>query len=237
VPDVVSIPARFNGPLDSGQGGYSAGVLAGFVDGQAEVSLRRPVPLDRALSVQRDGDGSVRLLDGDELIADAEPAPPLDVDVPEPVGVEEARVATERYMGSPDGQFSRCFVCGLARDDGFHVFAGEVPGRNVTASPWQPPHWAAGDDGVVRPEFVWAALDCPATFAPLLGGAVDVAFLARFGVRIDAPVVAGAEHVIIGWPVAVDGRKQHAGSAVFSADGALLAAARALLIAPRDPSR
>jgi hypothetical protein len=236
VPDVVSIPARFNGPLDSGQGGYSAGVLAAFVHGQAEVSLRRPVPLDRALGVQRDGDGSVRLLDGDELIADAQPAAPLDLDVPAPVGVAEARAATERYMGSPDGPFSRCFVCGLARDDGFDVFAGEVLGRNVLASPWTPPDWVAGDDGVVRPEFVWAALDCPATFAPLLGGAVDVGFLARFGVRIDAPVVAGAEHVIVGWPIAIEGRKCHAGSAVFSEDGALLAAAQALLIAPRFTS-
>jgi hypothetical protein len=236
VPDSVSIPARFNGPLHSGQGGYSAGVLAAFVDGQAEVSLRRPVPLDRALSVRRDGDGAVRLLDGDELIADAQAAAPLDLDVPAPVGVEEARAATERYVGSRDGPFSRCFVCGLARDDGFDVFAGEVLGRNVMASPWTPPDWAAGDDGVVRPEFVWAALDCPATFAPLLGGAVDVGFLARFGVRIDAPVVAGAEHVIVGWPIAIEGRKYHAGSAVFSEDGALLAAARALLIAPRFTS-
>ena len=52
--------------------------------------------------------------------------------------------------------------------------------------------------------------------------------------RIDGPVVAGAEHVVVGWPIAIDGRKHHAGGAIFSADGALLAAARALLIAPRD---
>ena len=44
--DSVTIPARFNGPLDSGNGGYSAGALAALLDGAAEVSLRRPVPLD-----------------------------------------------------------------------------------------------------------------------------------------------------------------------------------------------
>ena len=237
MPDAVSILRRFNGPLDSGQGGYSAGVVASFVDGPAEVSLRRPVPLERPLAVVRGDDASVQLLDGEDLVAEGRPAQLRDIDVPAPVSVEDAREATTRYTGSPDGPFSRCFVCGRARDDSFEVFAGEVAGRRVTASPWTPPDWAAGDDRQVRPEFVWAALDCPASFAPGLAGDVPMGMLARFGVRIDGPVRAGAEHVVIGWPIEIDGRKYHAGGAVFSADGALLAAARALLIAPRDQSR
>jgi hypothetical protein len=232
--DTVSIPRGFNGPLDSGQGGYSAGIVAGFIDGPAEVSLRRPVPLERPLEVARDEDGSVRLLDGDELVAEGHPADLAGLDVPAPVSVEEAREATRRYTGSPDGPFSRCFVCGLARDDGFEVFAGEVTGRQVTASPWTPPAWAAADDGRVRPEFVWAALDCPASFAPGLAGDLPMGMLARFSVRIDAPVMAGEEHVVIGWPIEIDGRKHHCGGAVFSPGGTLLAAARALLVAPRQ---
>jgi hypothetical protein len=96
------------------------------------------------------------------------------------------------------------------------------------ASPWTPPAWAADAEGNVRPEFVWAALDCPATFA-----APELGVLARFVVRIDAPVVAGHEHVVVGWPLGADGRKQHAGSAVFTSGGELLAASRALLIVPR----
>jgi hypothetical protein len=236
VPDVVTIPGRFNGPLDSGQGGYSAGVVASFVEGLAAVNLRRPVPLDRALRVVRD-DGSVKLLDGEDLIADGEPADALAVDVPQPVGVEDAHEATTRYPGTHDGPFSRCFVCGLARHDSLHVFAGEVPGRGVLATPWTPPAWTADDAGVVRPEFVWAVLDCPATFAPILAGPATAGFLARFSVRIDRPVLAGVEHVIIGWPLTIEGRKFHAGAAIFDADGALLASARALLIAPRDRSR
>src|SRR5262245_608254 len=155
-------------------------MVATFLAGPAEVSLRRPVPLDRPLRVERDGDGSVRLLDGDDLVADGHSIAEVDVQVPAPVGVEDAREATSRYPGSQDGPFSHCFVCGLARDDSFGVFAGEVPGRRVMATPWTPPDWAADGAGVVRPEFVWAALDCPATFATLLAGTVDVAFLARF---------------------------------------------------------
>jgi hypothetical protein len=231
----VTIPHRYNGPLDSGQGGYSAGVVASFVDGLAAVNLRRPVPLDRALRVVRE-DGAVKLLDGEDLIADGEPVDALGVEVPEPVGVEDAHEATTRYPGTRDGPFSRCFVCGLARDDSLHVFAGEVPGRGVMATPWTPPAWTADDAGVVRPEFVWAVLDCPATFAPILAGPATAGFLARFSVRIDHPVVAGVEHVIIGWPLRIEGRKYHAGAAIFDADGTTLASAQALLIAPRDPS-
>jgi hypothetical protein len=152
----------------------------------------------------------------------------FDADVPDPIGADAARDATTRYRGEREGVFSRCFVCGLARDDGFHVHPGEVAGRSLVASPWTPPAWAADAAGNVRREFVWAALDCPATFA-----AAQLGMLARFHVRIDAPVVAGREHVIMGWPLGADGRKQHAGSAVFTSSGALLAASRALLIVPR----
>jgi hypothetical protein len=39
--------------------------------------------------------------------------------------------------------------------------------------------------------------------------------------------------VIIGWPLGAEGRKQHAGSAIFTSGGDLVAASRALLIVPR----
>jgi hypothetical protein len=235
-PHAVTIPHRFNGPLDSGQGGYSAGLVATFIDGPADVSLRRPVPLDTPLEVATDGDGdgTVRVLAGEELIADGRPAHGLEVDVPEPVGLDAAREATSRYAGEREGPFSRCFVCGLTREDGFHVFAGRVAERRVLASPWTPPAWAAGDDGVVRPEFIWAALDCPATFATLLDDDASIGVLARLRARIDAPVVAGREHVVIGWPMGAEGRKAHAGSAILSAGGSVLAAATALLVTPRS---
>lgn len=202
-------------------------MLAGFAGGHVAISLRRPVPLDTPLSVARAADGSAALMDGDAVVADAA-AEPLDVAVPEPVDVDAARDATTRYRGEREGVFSRCFVCGLARHDGFHVHPGAVAGRPLVASPWTPPDWAADDDGNVRPQFVWAALDCPATFA-----APELGVLARFAVRIDAPVAAGREHVIIGWPLGADGRKQHAGSAIFTSAGDLLAASRALLVVPR----
>ena len=150
------------------------------------------------------------------------------------MSTDEARVAAASYRGLRDSVFSNCFVCGLAREDAFGVFAGAVGARDLVASPWTPPAWTADDSGRVRPEFVWAVLDCPTYFALYKDAEeLPMSMLARFAARIEAPVLAGEEHVVIGWPIELDGRKHHAGAAVLSGDGETLAAARALLIAPR----
>ena len=140
------IPARFNGPRDSGNGGYASGAVASFLGGAAAVSLRRPVPLDTPLQASVD-DRSARVFDGEALVAEAEHVGDFDLPVPEPVSLDKAREASARYRGLPDGPFSHCFVCGLARDDGFGICAGAVEGRDVVASPWTPPAWAANAHG------------------------------------------------------------------------------------------
>ena len=54
------IPSRFCGPLGSGNGGYVCGRIAAYLNGPATVTLRRPPPLEVAMPVERDGEGSVR---------------------------------------------------------------------------------------------------------------------------------------------------------------------------------
>ena len=50
---------------------------------------------------------------------------------------------------------------------------GPLPGRHLVAAPWAPDPTLFDKGGTVRPEFVWAALDCPSSFALLeaFGGA------------------------------------------------------------------
>ncbi len=191
------------------------------------------MPLARPLDVVHENRESLRLLDGAELIAEARSTPEFDVEVPPPVSPNEARQASAHYRGLSDGQFSRCFVCGRAREDAFGVFAGKVEGRDVVASSWTPLAWTADTAGRVRSEFVWAVLDCPTYCALYMSGELPMSVLARLTARLDGSVVAGEEHVVVAWPLESDGRKQHAGSAVFSAEGQQLAVARALLIEPR----
>ena len=232
MPESLYIPSRFNGPVGYGNGGYSAGVIAGLLGGPAEVSLRRPVPLDTALQVVREDGGAVRVLDGDALVAEGRAAE-VYVEPPAPVDLDEARRATRRYRGSSENLFSRCFVCGRAREDSFEVFAGPVEGRRLVASTWTPPPWSADSSGRVLPEFVWAALDCPTYFAAYMEEESVVSFLVRLTARVDADVRAGVEHVVIAWPLETDGRKRHAGSALLSGEGETLAVASALLVEPR----
>ena len=230
----LTVPAQFNGPLQSGNGVYSAGLLASFLDEPVEVTLRSPVPLDRELEVVGRDDGSIELLADGELIAEAREVGGLDLEIPEPVSLKEARRAMAGYRGMTEGEFSRCFVCGKAREDSFGVFAGEVDGRRAVASTWVPPTWGEGGTGHVAPELIWAALDCPAYFATHIEGELSTAMLARMTGHVVAPVATGVEYVVAAWPIEIDGRKQHAGSALFSADGELLAAARALMIEARE---
>jgi hypothetical protein len=231
----VVVPARFNGPLNNGNGGYTAGLLAAAIGGvgAVEATLRSPVPLDAELDLLVE-DGSARILDGETLVAEAIAAPDFELAVPEPVGFAAAREAMGGYRGLEEGPFSRCFVCGRGRDDSLCVFSGRVEGREVVATTWIPPEWTAGDDGRVRPEFVWSVLDCPTFF----GAYIDVedlplSFLGRITARIDEAPAVGKEHVVMSWPLGVDGRKAEAGVALLNGDGEALAAGRGLLIEAR----
>ena len=235
MPDAVSIPSRFNGPLDSGNGGYCSGIAAALVDGVAEVSLRRPVPLETELEVARSSHGTARVLDGGALVMEARSVPDFRVELPAPPTLEQARKAASHYRGLPYGTFSRCFVCGLAREDAFGVFAGAVEERELVASPWTPATWTADGAGHVLREFLWAVLDCPTYFAAHMHEeGLPMSVLARMTARIMAPAMAGEDHIVIAWPIGADGRKRHAGSAVLSAEGEPIAVARALLIEPRS---
>ncbi len=230
MPSVV-VPARFNGPPASGQGGYSAGALAAHLDRPATVSLRRPVPLDEELEVRIEADAARAYAD-DELVVEAIAAPSLAPWDAPPVSVEEARAAAARFAPPADGTFDRCFVCGRAPHDGFGVFPGRVDGTDLVAAPRTPPDWAADANGAVLPEFVWAALDCPGYFA-IFGVDLQLAFLARQQSELLAPIRAGVEYVAVGRPLERDRRKGFAATAIVDPGGAVLAHSEQLLIQPR----
>jgi hypothetical protein len=234
VTESVVIERRFRGPDESGNGGYSCGLVARLVDGPAWVSLRRPPPLERSLAVVRRAGGAVELRDGDELVAEGGPEE-LEVNVPAPVSVEEAERAAANFALYEDHPFPGCFVCGPGRGagDGLRIFPGKVDSREVVAASWTPDEGLAGPDGAVTPEVVWAVLDCPTSFGTALLGVMDVSVLARLAARITGRVEAGRPHAVIGWPLAREGRKSEGGAAIFDADGRLLAYSRGLWIALR----
>lgn len=228
--DRIVVPARFHGPDGSANGGYLAGLLAREAAGQTEVTLRLPPPLETPLDVRR-GPLGVDLYDGATLVAQAIPTE-VSVEPTEAVDVRTAIDATASYAGLLRHPFPRCFVCGTEREDGLRIFAGQVPGRDVVASPWTPHQEFADAQGSVREEFVSAALDCAGGWSLEINPGRPLV-LGRFAVRIDAPVQAGQTHVVMGWPLAVQGRKLFAATALVNASGATLAVATATWIAIR----
>ena len=111
------------------------------------------------------------------------------------------------------------------------MFAGEVEGKRVVASPWKPREETAGEDGAVADEFVWAVLDCPTYFAAYHGEELEMSVLARQQVRIDGAVRVGEEHVVMAWPISTDGRKRLTGCALLSSEGETLARGQVLMVA------
>jgi hypothetical protein len=232
------VARRFCGPPDSGNGGYVGGLIAGFLDGPAEVTLRQPPPLGRPLAVERNGQGSVRVLDGQNLIAEATGLPGgAHLQLPDPVSVQQARAAGARspLRIHPElHPFPTCFVCGPDRrpGDGLRICVGPVPGTALSADVWYPGEELAGANGEIRPEFMWAALDCPGGIGALWDAVSDGTqyLLGRLAVRQLGASKAGEPHVVVGWRLAGQGPKILAGSALFTASGQAVGVAQATWI-------
>ena len=230
--DALTIPAFFNGPPSSGNGGYTCGRVAELVDAEvAEVSLRSPPPLDTPLEVARDGE-RILVRDGDTLVAEAVPGDLL-VDVPDPVPADEIEAAQGpgRARWAKDHPFPTCVVCGPARPDGFGIVPATLPGRDgLFGARWTPAETSDDGDGCVRSEFVWAALDCP-TSAPVANfGEGPAMVLASLTARLGCPLRVGEPHTILSWALGEDGRKHWSAAALYDSEGLLTCASRALWI-------
>jgi hypothetical protein len=217
------IPARFNGPPGTGNGGYCAGTFAEAIQsastagaGVVEVTLRIPPPLDTPLSMV---DRRIQTADG-ATVADVAPAGPIDTVVP-PVGYSDALAASAQYPGFTDHPFPTCFVCGPDKADGLRIFPGRLA-DNTTAAPWTVP-------ADVSAAIMWAALDCPGGWAVIAPGRMYV--LGRMAVRLDQMPQPGEKCVVRGALADAEGRKARVHTTLYGPDGTVLARARATWIA------
>lgn len=236
--DSLIIDPRYNGPNTSGNGGWVAGSLARLLGQKAvSVSLRAPAPLGVPMSVRWRDDGTVALENDGTLIAEAGLAP-LELDVPkapDPNEAEAAGVLSQKVSAQEaDAPYARCFGCGVARSDGLRIVPGPVGNEGMVATTWLPPSFVADGGGRLGVEATWTALDCSAGLAwghRLAAGTPIVT--ARMTARIDRPLRAGQRYTVIGWPIAQEGRKLHAGTAIFDAAGKVQARSRQLWLIQR----
>lgn len=224
----LTVPSVFNGPPESGNGGWCAGALAAMCGpGSAlgrtvEVTLRLPPPLEVPLDVV-EVDGTWRAVDADgRPVLEARLVD--DVLAPsDPVPVDEARRAEDGYAGHRSHAFPTCFSCGPDRadGDGLRIFPGPVPGHaGIAAATWTP-HAASY-------EIAWAALDCAGAWASGIEDGPRV--LGRMTARVDRLPELGATHVVTGESLGSQGRKHHARTTLRSGDGSVLGVARQVWI-------
>ncbi|MFY9914679.1 MAG: hypothetical protein WAK18_08440 [Nocardioidaceae bacterium] len=235
---VVTIARRFVGPPTSGNGGYTAGLLAEHVphapDQPVTVTLRRPPPLETPLRVMPpSGSGSqdalTLLLDGDAVVAEAGPGEFAAAAV-EPVTPAAAHAAESSYEGLRTHPFPTCFVCGTERaaGDGLRLAPGPIA-AGLTACVWTPDASLVDASGRIPEHFVWAALDCPSAWTSDLETRPVV--LGRLTARCDSPVSVGTPYVVVARLLKEQGRKTFTASALYDAAGVLVARAEHVWIA------
>ena len=232
--NTLSIAQRFCGPTASANGGYICGLVAAFARENVTVRLFRPPPLDTELAVEYTN-GLLFVRHGENVVAEARPGSVGDLAVPARPTHDQAVAASREYPGFVTHPAPRCFVCGPERSpgDALCIYPGIVaPG--IVAAPWVPHVSLDAGDGAVRPEFMWAALDCPGYVA----AAPDMRsmLLGELTADVRRRALIGETCVAVGWKIAASGRKYEAGTAVIDGDGETIAGARAIWIEPRATS-
>lgn len=225
---MLVIPGRYNGPPESGNGGFACGLVSTLVDGDAEVTLRSPPPLDTELDVAHVPEG-IEVLDGSTLVATARSAPEAPPAVPPPPTFEQAVEASRSYLGFHRHEFPTCFTCGPDRDDGLGIYPGPI--GEVVAAPWIPNESLPLDHDLLPAPLVWAALDCPGAWVGARDLTVDPVVLGRMAAVVHEPIVIGHRYVSMAWPLGSDGRKSWAGTALIDEHGTAVAVARQTWIA------
>jgi hypothetical protein len=228
----IIVARRYCGPPESANGGYFCGMVAALSAQTLTVRLLKPPPLDTPLEAVEQDDGGIVVRHGEEIISQARVAT-LDLEPPTPPSYVETLDASLKYPGFAEHPFPTCFVCGpqRSRGDGMRVFAGPVAGGDLFAAPWVPDVSLDRGDGKVRPEFMWAAMDCPGCFAANKAGR-GTWLLGEFTAHVDRLVHVGEPCRVIAWHMGSQGRKHEAGTALFDEDGELCGRAKALWIEP-----
>ena len=248
----VSIDGIYNGAVNCGNGGYICGLLAGFIDGDAEVRINSAFPVETSLEVVNTADGGVEMYLDDKCLGSARPAM-LALDIPTPPDFETARRASEDFVFLHNVDVKGCFVCSPLRtpDKGLRLFIGaledirqKTTNENLVAALWRPAPNQADAAGNIKDVYVWSVLDCPGVYALKLSKPESgVLVLGSCTGSIKQPLPVNQSYVVSCWRIApalvgkelanVQGkpggkvdRKLHMGVAIHSLDGQLMACAR-----------
>lgn len=230
----IVVPRQFRGPPTTANGGYICGLLAHRMGGRGRVMLRAGVPVDAAARLEaRDGGFDLLSAEGALLAhVDADEAP-FETPPPSP-GVDAARRAAAASPFAQTSLHRGCFSCCIerAQGEGLGVHVGQIEGAapGVAAGLWVPHANFADASGAMPDEITWGALDCPGSMSWQLKLGVRVGLLGTMRGQVLRAPRAGETCVVVSWAGEAEGRKHHAGVALYDAEGALIAQAAQIWI-------
>ena len=230
------INGRFNGPPNSGNGGYVAGLLAKEIGGTVQVTLLKPPPLNEELELVSDKEGCA-LMKNNQIIAKAV-ASSVAIKPPLIPSMADAVLCETRYPGFDRHIFPECFVCGPNRNehDGLRLFTGISVTSDYVAAPFRAFDDLYDDEGYMSTEFIWSALDCPGAYAITQVSEEKTLVLGKMTVEIVDPIKKGENLIVMGWSNGTERRKNYSGTAIINSDGIVKAIGDATWI-EIDPSK
>jgi len=234
----LTIGKYFEGPTDMVLGGYLTGLMAVHLDSKTvEVTMKKPIFLNRNLVLDTGTPERVFLYEGDTLLCEAKPAR-LEFEMPEPITLEQAKKASRRDTVAA---FPNCYGCGSGRsqDDGLHLRSGPVEGRNMVAVDWVPLPAAVGaEKGEPVPEtIVLTAMECPIAKVMELPGMRkpdEVAVLGRMTTKVNALPKVGEQCFFMGWPIERAGRRIEMAGTLNNAKGDVMVMCRLTFVVLKE---
>lgn len=229
----VIVAGRFRGPPRSGNGGYVAGLAARHAPGHRAVYMRAPAPLNTPLELDLLQEPA-RLLQEGKVIAEAVASDARALpEFPSPPPLETARRAGREVLSA----HPTCFCCGdrVTAGEGLRVYTGPLEGgqEGQVAGVWNVHSDHAGADGLAPEEFVWAAIDCPGSYAWHARDGIHGGLTAMMQAEIVERPRVGEECIVLAWPIEQQSeRRRTSGVALFGADGRLMARAIQLWVRP-----
>lgn len=229
---MVIIEKQFNGPDNSGNGGYVAGLIASQLPDNVPVRtsmLRMPPPLESPLDWSAD-DETVSLVQAPDAVIGTSTAGAFAGPVLDCPTVDEAATGLEAYPGFHHHPFDRCFTCGTQRapGDGLRLFTGPI-GDSKVAAPWTAHPDFGGTDGRISVPVMWAALDCPGGWAADFTHQPMV--LGKMTAEVSRLPLVNEPCLSVGGIQRTEGRKFFTNTALYAAEGELLGRAEQIWIA------
>ena len=199
--------------------------------------MRKPTPLGTPLVLDTSEVNRVVLYQGETILNEACPST-LELEAPVTIEIEEAVQASRRNTVNP---FPDCFGCGSSRaeDDGLHLRAGPVEGKDVVAIDWVPSAAVMGgkDCDELSVRMALTAMECPIGRAMEIGKLLakeELVVLGRITTKLIRTPRIGEQCFFLGWPIDRVGRRIELAGMLNDQSGSPLIMARLTFVVLRE---